>query len=318
MRRRNISSEELAKVIALRQGNASWLKIQRDTGVPRRVAQRAYEQWGRGQAREELKAARKEVAAEEFRSHLLCLVKLAQSLVDTLYIPQPTSHPTMAKEVLLHLWQSDIVGEFGAYGPPGIKQKPETYLRQNQMLLKSLKVHTREKDWLALEQWGEAFDTCNTILSRLREKTGQTLSNILKRDPKLAERIMKGCRNRDVVERMADGVLHVVWQNILSGRDASNLLIQAIKRVDGVSEVLFGDGRLNVGLIFSEEKLAAQVVDVGMWVVNNLGIERQQDMAELADEIGIMRKAIDNLTEMLNSITLRPQILRTQCDLCPA
>jgi hypothetical protein len=87
MRRRHVSPEELAMIIRLRHENASWLKIQRETGVPRRIGQRAYVQWGRSQASEELKEARKDVAAQAFREHMDSLVTLATSFVMNLEVP---------------------------------------------------------------------------------------------------------------------------------------------------------------------------------------------------------------------------------------
>ena len=100
MRRRDLSHKELAKVITLRQESASWLKIQRETGIPRRIAQRAHEQYLRSQAREELKAARKEVAAEEFRTHLRLVTGFAESIVLTVCIPSSPNEMRHAKEAL--------------------------------------------------------------------------------------------------------------------------------------------------------------------------------------------------------------------------
>ena len=38
MRRRYVSDEELTQVIKLKQNGASWLRIENETGIPRRTA----------------------------------------------------------------------------------------------------------------------------------------------------------------------------------------------------------------------------------------------------------------------------------------
>lgn len=48
MRKRLLGPEELLRVRDLRQVGASWLRIQKETGIPRRVAQRSYEEMGTG------------------------------------------------------------------------------------------------------------------------------------------------------------------------------------------------------------------------------------------------------------------------------
>jgi len=324
MRRRDVSPEELARIIRLRQSDTSWLQIQRDTGIARRIAKRAYEEWGRSQAREELKAAREHVAAEEFRNHLHCLIKLALSLVNALYIPQPSRHPITAKKVILELWQQNIIGEYGAYGLPGgvgrmVTYPSETCLRQNQILFKSLRAHTHDKvAWQALDKWEDAWDICTGVLNELQEEASKTLLNILNQRRKPRETIARGSRKEDIVERMVDGTLHSVWENILADKPGQPPLIEAILLGDGITDVEFGKGRLSLGLLFPEIDLGKEIADMCIWVAKNLIIKREKDMIVLANNVSIMRKAIDELTEMLNPLILGPIILRTRCDLCPA
>ena len=47
--------------------------------------------------------------------------------------------------------------------------------------------------------------------------------------------------------------------------------------------------------------------------------ERKGDIIQtLIDDVSGVKKAIVELEEMLNPLVLRPLILRTRCDLCPA
>jgi hypothetical protein len=317
---RGLSDEKLRRVIVLRETGSSWVRIQEEVGIDRRTAKRAYEDWERNQSREELKAARKDVAAEEFRNHLHCLIKLAESLLNTLGIPSSPNTTISAEEVLLNLWRGDIAGEYGAYGLSGGKLETRRILRQNQMLFKSLRDHTHENDWQAFNEWGNSWDTCIRVLAKLREEARKTLLNILNQKSNLTDRIVKGCGKKDAVKRMADGVLHVVWQFILADKpDQQFPLVQAMPLGGGRIEVTFGKYNLTEGLVFTEADLAEQVITVCKWAAKNLCIGRKDDMVEpLMNNVNTMRKSIEELAEMLNPLKLGPMILSTQCDLCPA
>ena len=327
MRRRDVSPEELARIIMLRQSDTSWLQIQRDTGVSRRIAKRAYEEWGRSQSREELKAARKDVAAEEFRNHLVTLIKLAQLLVRTLdKLPLPSLNPVSAQEILRNLLQEDIAGEYGVYGRPEVVRGAETYppetcLRQNQILLEALQSHTHEKiDWQILKQWKDTWDDCTRTQGQLRQETTKILLNIFNQKPGLIERIVEGSgrEREDVVKRMVDGVLYATWQKILAGKLDQSLVVETISVGHARVEVVFGENHLSKGLYFSENDLAKQVEETGLWVGKNLGIDRKEDMIKLVNDVRKMRGIVDDLTRKLNPLMLRPLILNTRCDLCPA
>jgi len=325
MRRRDVSPEELARIVNLRQINTSWLKIQRDIGVPRRIAKRAYESWNRSQSREELKEARKVVAAEEFRIHLACLVKLAEALVKALAIPEPTRPPISAEEnlrILLWesniLWESDIAREYGIYGPAGTSGS-WNYLRQNQILFKSLQSHTHEKvDWQMLEQWKKTWDECIRVQDVLRQKARRMLLDILEQKTGLTDRIEKGSKEKGALDRMANGVLHTVWQGVLAGKPDQPPLVEAVALGDEVTNIVFGDDHRSLGLVFTEVDLAKKVKDACIHVAKNLVIVKEEDLGKLVEDVHRMKQVIDKLTEMLNPLMLHPQILHTRCDLCPA
>jgi len=286
MRRRDLSHEELAKVIRLRHENASWLKIQRETGIPRRIAQRAYEQYERSQAREELKAARKEVAAEEFRTHLSLLTGFAESIVLSVCIPASAKEKRDAKEVLSMIWQRDRLHEvdFTPAIDPTERGKRRAAL-QNQMLFESLQAHTHGKiRWQALDEWEEAWDTCMSDLAKFREEADEVLSNILDQKPKLKDRIVKRSGKKDTIELMVDGVLRVVWSSMSGKPDLKFPLLRVKSRSDGMTEVLFGEGNLTLGLIFTEVDLAEEVVEATKWAAKNLDIRKYDLGSSWADQ----------------------------------
>jgi len=319
MRRRDVSAEELARIIRHRGSNTSWLQIQRDTGIPRRLAKRAYEEWKRSQPREELKAARKDVAAEEFRTHLSLLTGFAESIVLSIGIQSSPNDTRDAKEVLASVWRRDRLHEVDfipAIDPTERGQRRAA--RQNQMLFESLQDHTHGKvRWQALDEWEKAWNTCRSDLAKFREEVREIVLNILDQKPKLIDRIVKGSGKKNAIERMMDGVLQIVWSCIVAGKPHEEFpLVQAMPRGDGRTEVTFGKGQLTEGLIFAEVDLAKEVATVCKWAAENS--YKGDTTSEVAKQLNIMQEKIKELEGMLDPLRLRPLILGTQCELCRA
>ncbi len=109
-RRTLLTKEELQKVIELREIGSSWVKIQRETGVNRRTAKTAYEDWERRQSREKMKQARVQVGTAIFREHMECIVQVAEALFDNLSQSMVFSETRDAETVLGQIWMRDIVG----------------------------------------------------------------------------------------------------------------------------------------------------------------------------------------------------------------
>ena len=193
MRRRYVSDEELNQVIKLKQGGASWLRIQNETGIPRRTAQKAYEEWEGAKSSEELKRARTAIAEEEFRRHMGDLTSLAQALVDSFYIPMPTARIKDTNEVFDNVWRQDI--RQGRKTVTGEKEERRV-VRQNKMLYQALQEHTSEVvRWQALEEWKQAFTNYFEQCGALQKEVRNIIVNMLKQRAELKNRI----------EAMSDG-----------------------------------------------------------------------------------------------------------------
>ena len=241
MRRREVSAIELAKIVSLRQNNFSWLTIEKETTVPRRIAQRAYRDWERSQERDEFKAARQTVAAEELRNHLASLKKLALVLVGRLLeIPWPSGALQSAKESLDSFLRNDIAGEYGAYGFPEAKYSAQVYYRQNQLLLKSLQAHTNQK--LNLSNWEGAYDTCRKHQVKFLEELRQILSNILNQDQKIKLVEAMASKEAKITGQLLDGLVFLLWESILAGKVEEGELVSLIKVWgDSRAELAFGN-----------------------------------------------------------------------------
>ncbi len=320
-RRRDVKPDELHKIIKLRESNASWLQIERDTGVPRQIAKRAYMGRQLSLSREELKKARETVAAEELRKHIDYLVKLARSLVDVLDVPS-FSDKRSANDVLHNLWQSDILGEREAelgYRRPTKREISRT-THHNLLLFKSLQDHSREKiDWKALDNWKAAWDACQGGRDKLKEEAEGILSNILEREkPPLTGNIVRES------EKMLDGIVHAVWEYILTRwqyilTDKLDQEVTSIRLSQSaeITVIIFAETSPMTELVFTDADPAKKVLNICIWAANNLRVVGTVN--SLANQVSIMSKAIKELEEKLDPLILHPMILNSpKCELCPA
>ena len=320
MRRRHVSDEELNQVIKLKQAGASWLNIQVKTGVPRRSAKRAYEDWERQKSLEELRAARVQVATEAFREHIEYIIRIAEVLVDHLPVSMPFYETRDAQEVLSGILMTDTLEEPEPHVPFRLRSEKEQQriFRQNEMILQSLKDHTREKvRWQVLGEWRHDWNDCMNILANLRKKAGEVvLSRLNDQEPNPINRI-KDSIQKDVTEDMITGVVEAVWRGILAGKpeDGYNLVHTKVV-AEGHAEVLFGEQASITAIELPDSSLAGEVANVSRQAAQTLC---QEDLVQQANSmISTMQTRIEELEVMLNQLTLRPMILRTRCELCPA
>jgi len=311
MRKRYVSDEELNQIIRLKQSGASWQMIQNQTGVPRRSAQKAYEDWQRSQSIEELKAARVDVAAEEFRKHVDLLINLADSLAGGLEVPKTPKITINAEEFLDSLWEKSY-REVQNIQPsqPIEKRGKQRFLREYHMLLKSLEYHTREKvHWQLLEQWKKAWNDCIGHLNNYENEADTIEAKISSIDANLIKTINDKSQKETAAEQMAQSVLDAIWQNIADG----TLDLEK-------PEIEFSFDSVDRTVTIPDEKgLYEKVAGMLSQAAEAFCIERKKDIIlPLRDDVHRLNEVISTLEEMLNPLVLRPLILRTRCDLCPA
>ncbi|MBA7622307.1 hypothetical protein ES703_29682 [subsurface metagenome] len=327
MHRREVSANELAKIVSLRQNNFSWLKIEEETTVPRRIAQRAYRDWEHTQASDEFKVAHQTVAAEELRKHLDSLKKLAFDLVRHFDIPRPSRQPQSAREFLKSLLERDIASEYGAYGFSGLGR--DKYListtdsypvdvryRQNQMLLRSLQEHTDHK--LTLSDWESAYDTCRGHQAKLLAELDQILPIVLNLHPELKRAEAIASKEKKIIRQMADGLTHFLWEGILAGKVELEELVTKIKILGGGERrVELAFGNLASPTVIVPDDVGSQAREVCIGVITNLLARREEIIDPLLKDVEKMRGVNDDLAKILNPLTLVPNILHSKCALCP-
>jgi len=322
VRKRVLSGNELDSVIRLKGGGASWLAIERQTGIPRRTAKRAYEEWKRTKSIDELKDARRDIAGEEFREHLRDILGIAELIVMGLPRQMMYSETRVADEVLDGLWKKDLhAEEYRDYRPfesqPEIKQR--ILIRQNRLLFQSLLSHTREGvRWEVLEQWKQEWNACKDFLKFLNTEAREIVDNVwTKQKPEIKVRIQGVGGGKKTAEYMASGAVESVWRGAETGKLMGACdLVRAIVADEGKWKILFTDVGSDRETVVEGGDTAKEVVEMCRWTANNLS--RGELAQTAATSLGVIRDKAGELEEILNPLILRPLILRTRCELCPA
>ncbi len=317
MIRKVFTQETIDKVINLRQKGYSWLKIQKEMEIPRRAAKRLYGEWEQSQSLEDLKTARKDVAAEELRKHLDTLVDFAEFLVGSLDAPKSPNEDRPAETVFDELLKRHI------HSPPephrtnriAMARIERRIPRQNRMLLKSLQEHTgRKANWKVIEEWKQNWNDCIATLTELKKKTNDVTGNYLKLNPGFEDKLLKETGRKDAIERILEAVLQAAWWGATMGsmekEDASFIVPPNEK-----NKVIFGQNKKDVRLTLPDAKLAEDVARICTQTTKNIFLEGITD--QLRARFNAIENKVLELEEMLDPLVLRPLILRNQCGLCP-
>ena len=308
MRRRFVSDTDLSGIVKLREGGASWLRIEQETDVPRRTAQKAYGNWRQSQSREELKSARQTVAAEALREHVDSLVHLAEVLADGLALPSFPNLALSADVFLDSLWDKDIrqryeEGELGNRGMQRLK-------REYRLSLRCLQEHTREKvPWEALNNWTDAWNRSRDLGETLHQQAGTTIEADLGQHKGLMQLVMEDGRQDRALGQLTQRVVDTIWQDVVDGRlDTDSPTVQVTHAsID------------RVALRSASEADIEALALLGSKAANQLCADaREQAIQPLIDSVDAMRTAMEQLDASINQLVLRPLILRTTCEFCPA
>jgi DNA invertase Pin-like site-specific DNA recombinase len=320
MRRREISDEELNRIIGFRQIGTSWLKIQRETGIHRQTAKRAYERWEHSKSIDELKEARKDVAAQAFGEHIKYLIKLAESLVSALHVPEMFRGLGNADEVLNQLWMRNIQGELEPSQKSGTIEIRHV-VRRNMMIFKALQEHTREKvRWEALEEWKQARNNTAEYSKKLRSEATEVIGNILNNQLNLKKKIKTVITSNDIAQKLSDGVSENIWRGILTGKTEQMCVVKGSSILtEGRVWIKFYKGDPDMGLDLKDVALAKEILDMCRRAAINLRRGTKSDLVRrLAHEVRLMHDRTKELEVSLDRLLLLPMILHTRCELCPA
>ncbi len=311
MKKREISPIELKKVVELRQLDATWTEIERETKVERRIAKRSYDEWERDQKMKEQEKVRFRVAAEAFHEHINSLIRLAEVLSTHLSLPIGPDEARSADQNISNLWQTSILEESRPYAlsqADRVRQIRSTE-RLNLMIFDSLQTHTGEKlRWHALDEWKEAWDSCRELFSNLKIEGRRGITNILNEETDLLQEIEKRSQKEDAIQKIARSMVHAIWESIVE-----NKFDPICPRVKVSYELID-----RIVAIFTEKELIESLIALCDRALEKLLNEDTVSLVkQLYDEVHKVRRVTDELAEMLNRHKLYPLLLFSQCELCP-
>jgi len=276
---------------------------------------------------------RKQLLLDELRRHLDELTQFAASLAGHLIVPASPHEMRDASAVLDSLLS----------------------LGENKILFEALREHSRGVWWEALEDWEHAWDNCIWALGEIRGGAREVIENILKEsglldrtrtlrvtgvetieitDPNnlcgggkdtkdemkmdLLDALMaSSSRDKDAViavKRITDGIVHLLWQHILHPDDEFPL-VESMPRADGCIDITFGKDRFTNYLIVREQGQADKI----MGICKSAAEKMRGDMTEaVVKEVVTMQTRIEEFREAMSPLRLRPLLLRSRCNLCPA
>lgn len=322
-----LTNSQLQQVIDLHDKGISWVKIEKDTGVARRIAKRAYEEWAAKQSQRQLEDARKDVVAQEYRIHLDLLSQMANLLIDSLTIPHPMTDLRNGNEVIRQFLSNDIYQDLPLFKlRMGDEQRGKRILRMNELLFKSLRDHTERKaPWEVLDSWNKTRDSCIRDIGEIKKEIHKVSTNILKQKLKLKEQLDKSYKKTSYKENVEEGILINIWENGILGMKSEVTAMKSGGALNsGIGWVVFhkkAPERTNV--IFDREnpddneRLAREVAEVSIWTITNILESKSDLMQKTKGEVTRMQESVIQLEAVLNPLVLRPIILNTQCDICP-
>jgi hypothetical protein len=320
-------NSQIQQVVELHDKGISWVKIEKETGIARRIAKRAYDEWIVKQSQRQLEDARKDVVAQEYRIHLDLLSQMANLLIDSLTIPHPLTDLRRGDEVMRQFLSNDIYQDLPLFRLRiGNEQREKRVIRMNGLLFKSLCDHTERKaPWQVLKLWKETRDSCVKDIGEIKEEIHTVFTNILKQKPKLKEQLDKFYMKSSVIENVEKGILINIWLNSILGVKSEVVAMKSAGLLnEGIGWVVFHkNASEGTNVTFDREspddneRLAMEVSDVSKWTITNI-LKSKSDLIQIiSGEVTRMQESVIQLEAVLNPLVLRPIILNTQCDICP-
>jgi hypothetical protein len=321
-----LSNAQIDQIINLHQKGVSWVKIQDETGIPRRIASREYDSWLAKQSQRQLEEARKDVAAEEYRLHLNLLSRMAEFLLDALVIPNPLTDLRPADKVISQFLKIDFYQDHPEIVIRSMeRQKGKRVFQMNEILFKSLRDHTKIKiQWQDLDEWKDARKSCLEDIENMKKEVDKVFTGILNKKSELKVKLDKGDLP-SYIENIKKGILTNIWLSGVIGPESQITSMKGVSQArKGTAWVVFHKNTPEeINVMFDRETphenelLAKKVVEASIQTVKFLLSSQNDLIVKMKREIQKMHNSSDKLEAVLNPLVLRPIILNSQCDICP-
>lgn len=328
MRRKELTTEQVDRIIKLRERGLSWLAIEKETEkekrIPRRLAQRVYTDWQRKTLSAEKKAIRQKATLEYFKEHVELIVAMGEQLNVLLNIWRLPVPLVDSEEYLAALWDRDLLLRTTegiqpkVYGKEGTPLSDNRAVKQRNILIfRSLRDHTRETiHWEALEEWGAGWNGCREALKGISKELSTRYQKMIDKGDADLSKLIKPIWE-EVKSDMADDVVMILWRLFVDSQSEADFITPMVAlNARSLVDYLTGKGKPDIELppryesmlkshssevMTDELKLVAGSVNIGHLFVC------------LQKMVG----AYQELKEKLDPAVLRPLILGTRCVLCP-
>lgn len=318
MKRTNLSTEQMDNIIRLRQTGSSWLGIEKLTGIPRRVAQRAYGKWERARSTRELETARWEVSKAEFERHLDALTWLAEGLITSLKVPELPNITEDAGTYLSTFWERDIPDSLVSGSSRTVNKNDRArIIRRNELLFESLKEHTEDKiNWAIMGEWADSWDECYRLMPDLELVAGKTIQDTVSTIPGFEDGLISPRKLSSSLDRLTGAAMEVLWRGILDGDPtAATGLLEAKRIMHQGREITLVTVDEKPLLQLDQAKLDRDPIVICREAIAN--IWSTDVFRSMETEVRQMQKLVMELETGLEPLVLRPMILRTRCKICP-
>jgi len=192
---------------------------------------------------------------------------------------------------------------------------------RNKMLFKSLQEHTRGKvRWQAVEEWKDARNNAVKHSRELRTEATGIVANILDSQSDLKHRATIAVAGVDIIKEISNGLMEAMWCGMLTGNQEQLHIMEGTSAItEGQVWVEFCKCDSETSLFLDDVELAKEVLRICHWADRNLRKGPKSDVVQkLIDDVCKMQARIKELEQSLDELLLRPMIIMTRCDLCPA
>jgi len=233
------------------------------------------------------------------------------------------THLKRADEVLTGLLTRDLGKKDSPEGSSDSRstRKERHLLRYNQSLLSSLKEHTHEKvRWAALDEWKQAWDGCIDGVIDIWVEAIRIIGQKLELAPELRDRLYEAGGGTNIPEQMVGVVTERMWQGVWGGETEQGYELVNTEVLPGRgTEIASGKKGSLTAFILTDAELAEGAANICGAAARGLYQGEKQGLARvLSGYVSRVQSARNELEDMLNPLVLRPLIIRTRCDLCPA
>jgi len=221
------------------------------------------------------------------------------------------------------LWQSSVLGGVQGQLPPLVPGNPvgrqrSNLIRQEQLLFESLKTHTRDDSvWDVLARWENLWDGCKEQYADLGKAAAEVVQNFIDQEKGLDSKI-KASAGKDAVAKIVAAVAETIWWQIMDVMIETGTGFFEVAKGPVDRSFVKATVAGNTIIAFKDGNVADRAAIIGNRSGNNVLLTRSQEIGTLSKNVSGLRQANEQIADRLNPLVLRPIILRTRCDLCPA